>query len=172
MTRPLLAVAAVALISVVGLPPAIARDDRTGGNARAKVQAKLVGSWKLRSFVSLGAGAVGYPLGKDAVGKLTYTRDGHVWALVARRGVPKNLPDANWYTGTYDIDLERRTIVHHVEFGSVAAWEGGDQPRLYRLRKNHLTLSIPATAPGGATSVLRWTKRSSSGVAGSTRLAR
>ena len=172
MIRPLLAVAAVALTSVVGLPLATAGDDRAGGNARAKLQAKLVGSWKLRSFVSRGAGEVGYPLGKDAVGKLTYTRDGHVWALVARRGVPKNLPDANWYTGTYDIDVERRTIVHHVQFGSIAAWEGGDQPRLYRLRRNRLTLSIPATAPGGATSILRWTKLSSSGGAASMRLAR
>ena len=34
------------------------------------------------------ADATDYPLGPDAVGKLTYTRDGNVWALVARRGVP------------------------------------------------------------------------------------
>lgn len=160
MGRLLLAVAALASTAAVGLPVANAGADRPGAStrAKAKVERKLVGSWRLLSFVVRSAEGIDYPFGDDAVGKLTYTEEGNMWALVARRGVPKNLPDATWYTGTFDIDVKRRTVIHHVQYSNLPTWEKGDQPRLYKLKANRLTLSVPPAEPGGATGVLKWKK--------------
>jgi Lipocalin-like domain len=154
MRRVLLGVAGLAVTAVVGLPLANAGTD--GPSARAKVERKLVGSWRLLSFVVRDAGGRGYPFGKDAVGRLTYTRDGTIWALVARRNAPKNLPDALWYTGTFHVDLKRRTIVHHVRHASISVWEGGDQLRPFKLSGDRLTLTTPPATTGAATGVLRW----------------
>jgi hypothetical protein len=60
--------------------------------------------------------------------------------------------------GTFDVDVERHTVVHHVQYASISAWEGGDQPRGYRLKGSRLTLSIAPSSPGGSTGVLKWTK--------------
>jgi hypothetical protein len=129
----------------------------TNGDAKAKVAHHLEGSWQLLSFVLRSTdGAVSYPYGKDAVGKLTYTRDGNQWATVGRRGVSKNLPDALWYTGTFDINLKRRTIVHHVQYSSISAWEGTDLVRGFKLRDGRLTLTIAPPSLGGQTGVLKW----------------
>jgi Lipocalin-like domain len=129
-------------------------------DAKAKVAHQLEGSWRLASFVLRSTdGALSYPYGRDAVGKLTYTRDGNQWASVGRRGVSKNLPDALWYTGTFDINLKRRTIVHHVQYSNISAWEGTDLVRSFKLRHNRLTLTIAPASPGGQTGVLKWTRR-------------
>jgi hypothetical protein len=128
-----------------------------GADAKAKVAHQLEGSWQLLSFALRTAdGALNYPYGKDAVGKLTYTRDGNQWATVARRGASKNLPDALWYTGTFDINLKRRTIVHHVQYSSISAWERTDLVRGFKLRDSRLTLTIAPASPGGQTGVLKW----------------
>jgi hypothetical protein len=99
-------------------------------------------------------GTLSYPFGKDAVGKLTYTRDGNQWATIGRRGASKNLPDAFWYTGTFDVNLKRRTVVHHVQYSSITAFEGTDLVRSFKLRRDRLTLTIAPS--GGATGVIKW----------------
>lgn len=163
MQRPRLFLAAVAgaialLVLFIGSSPAGVHGTRSA-DAKAKVAHQLEGSWQLVSFALRSTdGALSYPYGKDAVGKLTYTRDGNQWASVGRRGVSKNLPDALWYTGTFDINLKRRTIVHHVQFSNISAWEGTDLVRSFKLRHNRLTLTITPTAPGGQTGVLKWTR--------------
>lgn len=124
---------------------------------KAQVIGQLVGSWRLVSFALRNAdGTLSYPYGQDAVGKLTYTRDGHQWATGARRGASKNVPDAFWYTGTFDVNLKRRTVVHHVQYSSISAWEGTDLVRGYKIAGNRLTLTIAPDSPGGATGVLKW----------------
>lgn len=140
----------------VGPSPAGAHGARSA-DAKAKVAHHLEGSWQLLSFVLRSTdGALSYPYGKDAVGKLTYTRDGNQWATVARRGASKNLPDALWYTGTFDINLERQTIIHHVLYSNISAWEGTDLVRRFKLRDGRLTLTVAPTSPGGQTGVLKW----------------
>jgi len=156
MRGPLLVLTAVAITVAAGLPLANARVDHPSGSGRAQVERQLVGSWRLVSFVVRSTEGRSYPLGKDAVGKLTYTRDGNVWAMVARSDRPKNLPDALWYTGTFRVELKRRTIVHQVEHASIPVWEGGDQLRKFRLRGDRLTLSAPPTQPGAGIGVLKW----------------
>jgi outer membrane phospholipase A len=161
MQRPRLFLAAA--VGAIALPvwffgsssAGVQRD--TNGDAKAKVAHHLEGSWQLLSFALRSTdGSLSYPFGKDAVGKLTYTRDGNQWATVARRGLSKNLPDALWYTGSFDINLKRRTIVHHVKYSSVSAWEGTDLVRGFKLRDGRLTLTIAPSSPGGQTGVLKW----------------
>lgn len=166
MRRLLLATAALAFTVAVGLPLATAGTDRSGGRtqakAKAKVERKLVGSWRLLSFVVRSAEGLGHPFGQDAVGKLTYTPDGNIWALVARRDPPKNLPDALWYTGTFRVDVKSRTIIHRVRHANIPAWEGSDQLRPFRFRRDQLTLSTPPAEPGGPTLVLTWERERTS----------
>ena len=47
---------------------------------------------------------VSQPYGARPAGKLTYTPTGHMWALTARRDIPRGDPaGAQWYTGTFDV---------------------------------------------------------------------
>jgi Lipocalin-like domain len=132
----------------------------SGAEAKARVVRQLAGSWQLVSFALRSPdGTLSYPFGKDAVGKLTYTRDGNQWAGLGRRGVGKNLPDALWYTGRFDINLRRHTVIHHVRYSNITAYEGNDLVRSYKLGRNRLTLTIAPTSPGGQTGVLKWTRQ-------------
>jgi hypothetical protein len=153
------AVGAITLLGwFVGSSPAGVHGARSA-DAKAKIAHRLEGTWKLVSFTLRSTdGALTYPYGKDAVGKLTYTRDGNQWATVGRRGAPKNLPDALWYTGTFDINLKRRTVVHHVLYSNISAWEGTDLVRGFKLRDNRLTLTVAPASPAGQTGVLKWTR--------------
>jgi hypothetical protein len=159
MPRPRLVLAAagallVLPVSLIGSSPAAVDGARSAG-AKAKVVRELAGSWRLVSYADRSVdGTLSYPFGKDAVGKLTYTRDGNQWATIGRRGASKNLPDAFWYTGTFDVNLKRRTVVHHVQYSSITAFEGTDLVRSFKLRRNRLTLTI--APPGGATGVVKW----------------
>ena len=58
----------------------------------------------------------------------------------------------------FRVDLKRRTIIHHVQYASISAWEGGDQLRAFKLRGSRLTLSASPAEPGGVTAVLKWKK--------------
>lgn len=131
-----------------------------GSDEKARIVSQLAGSWQLVSFAFRSAdGALSYPFGKDPVGKLTYTRGGTQWATIARRGASKNLPDAFWYTGTFDVNLKQRTVIHHVQYSSISAWEGTDLVRSFKFRRDRrLTLTIAPSAPGGQTGILRWKK--------------
>jgi hypothetical protein len=54
-----------------------------GTERRQDLRRELVGSWRLVSFEVRNANGstVAYPFVEDAVGKLTYTADGNMWAL-------------------------------------------------------------------------------------------
>jgi hypothetical protein len=127
-----------------------------GTERRQDLRRELVGSWRLVSFEVRNANGstVAYPFVEDAVGKLTYTADGNMWALARAKSSSAVL----WYTGTFQIDPRRRTIHHHVQHGSIAQWEGGHQPRAFKLSGRRLTLSVRPTEPGGTTAVLKWRK--------------
>jgi hypothetical protein len=76
--------------------------------------------------------------------------------MVAPRDAPKTVPPALWYTGKFRVDVRHHRVVHHVQYANIAAWEGGDQLRPYKLRGRRLAL---ATGPAGQVRiVLRWRK--------------
>jgi hypothetical protein len=116
----------------------------------------FVGSWKAASAVLVDAdGAVAArPFGDRPVGKLTCTAGGHMSALIARSDVPRNDASALWHIGTYSIDRRRRLIILHVQYSTVASFEGTDVVRSYQLRgRSTLVLS---SAAGDGRLVITW----------------
>jgi hypothetical protein len=128
-------------------------------SSAADVKRKLVGTWRLVSFVleDDNGAVVGYPYGRNPSGKLTYTSDGQVWAFTGEN-VPAQAPrvGGNYYTGTFRVDVDKRTVIHRVQYSSIAAWESTLLLRRYAFSgRRRLTLSAPL---GEQTGVLRWGK--------------
>jgi len=136
---------------------------------------KLVGTWRLVSFESRGSGGeITYPLGKEAVGQITYGPEGRMAVLIVqadrpafasgdmRRGTDAEVRSAFegiiGYFGTYTIDAAAGTVTHHVEGAAFPNWMGGDQVRFFKLEGSRLTLSTPPFLYDGQriTSVLVW----------------
>lgn len=118
----------------------------------------LVGTWRLVSFhVRDEDGGISYPFGRDAVGSITYTTDGHM-AVQFGRANRASLTDGGWigappeeiaaaardyfaYCGTYDVrDGE---VVHRIDLSLMPNWIGGDQVRLVTLDGDQVTLATP-----------------------------
>ncbi|HET8821242.1 MAG TPA: lipocalin-like domain-containing protein [Thermoleophilaceae bacterium] len=153
----------IATIALVGALTAlllgVLTSRSSGSTAREReVERRLVGTWRLVSATAQDAEgkSTSRPFGGDPVGKLTYTRTGHVWALTARRDAPRNVLPATWYTGTFRVEPSEHRVVHRVQYATIPSWEGTDLPRWYAFRADRLVL---ATAPRGqARLVLRWRK--------------
>src|SRR3954464_818314 len=93
------------------------------------IASKLIGAWRLVSWSETKKdGGTNYPLGKDAIGQLIYSADGHVAAQLARKGLPP-LRDEDWrsasqpesaqawksyfgYFGTFSIDTSEKAVIH------------------------------------------------------------
>jgi hypothetical protein len=163
-TRVLLALGAAGAVASP-LAPVVA----SGGSSRARgagsgeVRRQFLGTWQLITvFVADERGTiVGYPYGKAPEGKLTYTRDGQVWAYTGEGGPARSDRPANWYTGTFRIDVKRHRVVHRARYSSIRAWEGTRLPRQFKFSgPRRLRLSTLPTGPEGAKThlVLRWKK--------------
>jgi len=134
----------------------------------------FIGLWKLVSFTKKSPrGKVTSPYGEDAIGHLSYGKDGYMFASVmaANRpemgvsldeiinaGVLKKLQYAvlgvflklikAWgmhfsYCGRYEI--VENTVVHHVEIGSFVELVGSELVRSYEFNENRLTLRFEDT---------------------------
>ena len=126
----------------------------------------VVGTWRLVSFESrYENGEIRYPLGRKAIGQLSYSTEGNVSAVLVqpdrlpftsgdmRRGTDAEVRSAFEgliaYFGTYSVDAEKGTVTHHVLGASFPNWMGGDQVRFYKLEGTKLILSTPPTLYGG-----------------------
>jgi len=118
---------------------------------------KLAGSWKLVSFHSKdSSGQTTYPFGKDAQGRLIYEPDGRLAVQVMNPNRPRFASDDplvtseaevraafdgyTAYYGTYSINLDEKTIVHHIEVALLPNWVGTDQRRDFEFDGKYLTL--------------------------------
>lgn len=136
---------------------------------------QFIGTWKLLSFeFRRSDGGIVYPLGKDAVGVLMYDAKGNMSVhLMSRdrgsfiekdqlKGTPDEIRAAFEgfiaYFGTYEIDEEEGSVVHHVEGSLFPNLVGKDQKRFFRFYGAQLELTAPAKPWGGAsmTGVLVW----------------
>lgn len=136
---------------------------------------QFVGTWKLVSFEFRHSdGGIVHPLGEDPVGRLTYDAKGNMSVhLMSRyrgsfaqkdqlKGTPDEIKAAFEgfiaYFGTYEIDEEEGSVVHHVEGSLFPNLVGGDQKRLFRFDGDRLELTAPARPWGGVsmTGVLLW----------------
>jgi hypothetical protein len=126
---------------------------------------KLVGSWKLVSFHSKDpSGQTSYPFGKDAQGRLIYEPDGRMAVQLMNPNRPRFTSDDptvtseaevraafvgyTAYYGTYSVNPDDRTIVHHIEAALLPNWVGTDQQRHFEFNGKYLTLKGPLTLGG------------------------
>jgi hypothetical protein len=126
---------------------------------------KLVGSWKLVSFHSKDpSGQTSYPFGKDAQGRLIYEPDGRMAVQLMNPNRPRFASDDplvtseaevraafdgyTAYYGTYLVNPDEKTIVHHIEVALLPNWVGTDQRRDFEFDGKYLTLKGPLTLGG------------------------
>ncbi len=118
---------------------------------------RLVGTWKLRSFVREVAGTSERydQLGPKPNGYISYSPDGRMYAFLLAGDRPKPKVGAETdterlelyktmiaYGGTYTADGAK--VVHHVDISWNGAYTGTDQLRFYNLDGDELTIK---TAP-------------------------
>ncbi len=126
-----------------------------------KAKEQFVGTWKL---VSYEAGA-SHPMGRDAVGLLTYDANGRISLQIMRPDRPKfritGLGDIEGgyeagtaeevmsayrgyiaYFGTYEVNEEGRFVTHHIETSLYPNWVGRDQVEFFELSEDRLTWGL------------------------------
>ena len=137
----------------------------------------FLGTWRLISWENRDeTGKLGYPLGPGAVGYITYTADGYIFAqiMAAERAPlatqnPFGGAEAEAaaaarshmsYCGSYEIRPggENDEVVHRVAVSDFPNWVGGEQRRFYKFEDEKLILSAPPfrTKKGEITTYLIW----------------
>jgi hypothetical protein len=125
-----------------------------------EVISNLVGSWKLVSFHSQdSSGRISYPFGKNAQGRITYEPNGrmavqlmdldrprfasHDPLVTSETEVRAAFGRYTAYYGTYSVNPDEQTIVHHIEAALLPNWVGTDQQRHFEFDGKYLTLKGP-----------------------------
>jgi len=168
MFRQRMAVSAILLALVSGVPSVIAQSPSDHGGAAAQ----LVGRWKLVSLEAVRPnGEVVREWGPKPVGHLIYDASGFVAVQIVRdpraAGKSDNLtPDQRReafdtyyaYFGAFEVDDQEKTVVHHIH-GSLRPYEAGvDLKRYFKLSGNRLELSTaPLPLEAGESRVYRLT---------------
>ncbi len=137
----------------------------------------FLGTWRLISWENRDAGGqLGYPLGPDALGYITYTADGYIFAqiMAAERATlatqnPFGGADTEAaaaarshmsYCGKYEVRTGGETdeVVHRVAISDFPNWVGGEQLRFYKFEGEKLILSAPPfqTKKGEIPTFLIW----------------
>ena len=127
----------------------------------------LIGTWKLSSFELRESGGKVRHLG--GAGLLIYDEHGYMSAQLMRlgrpkfksgdqlRGTPEEIKSAFEkfvsYYGTYEVNIKKSTVVHHIKASLFPNWVATDQERFLKLSGNKLTLSTPPMKLRGKESV-------------------
>jgi hypothetical protein len=119
---------------------------------------KLLGTWQLISWEEHEPGHdVTYPVGSNAVGQISYDAAGRMSAQLVRPN-QQHFVSEDWrearidekasawanyfgYFGTYTVDEQAHTIVHHIEGSWFPNLVGTDQVRHYRLEGDRVILN-------------------------------
>jgi hypothetical protein len=138
----------------------------------------LLGAWRLLSVeTQLDNGEVFHIFGKEPKGVIVYTPNGQMAAQVVNPDRPlvasgdqqqatdeevrENFERYIAYYGTYEINEEKKSVIHHVDGSLFRNWEGDIQERFYEFRGNRIYLSTPPVKwghLGEVISVLIWEK--------------
>ena len=127
--------------------------------ARSVTARDLIGGWRLESWalVAEDGRPAECPLGRDAVGFILYTADGHMSATLMRAGrrpmasvadveKAKAFDDCFAYAGRYEV---REGVAYHsIEVATNPALAGITSSRHILLDGDRLTLSGPDFSPG------------------------
>lgn len=120
----------------------------------------FAGTWRLQESFALSDGVrCAFPLGEGTQGLIMYDAIGHMSAQLMSKDrvqfssrVPSEIPleeissayhEYTSYFGTYTLDANAGTIVHHVEGALAPQWIGGDQLRYFKFDGELLVLTTP-----------------------------
>jgi hypothetical protein len=159
--KPVLHLFLIAVIIIIGCS-----DSKSPEEEIAMTQnEQLVGAWKFLSMTAKKPnGEVIHPYGENLYGMLIYTASGHMSFLGMRRdrpqfasddpfeGTPEEIQKAfegfDAYCGTYEVDAEKGTVIHHVEGSRLPGWVGMDQVRYFRFSDDRLILTASFPVKG------------------------
>ena len=162
MTRPLLTSALALLLALSTLVAGdsshlLLRSRFLADTASVALgQPALVGVWEVRKFCADDStGRLYEPYGPNPTGLFVYTPSGHLSLHIMRTpavrpfaGGDHNPTEAErrallasymGYFGSYTITSDS-TVIHHVQGGTLPSYIGTDQPRVYRIRGDSLTI--------------------------------
>ncbi len=133
----------------------------------------LIGHWKLVSFEATSDGATEHPFGPDATGEIRYDPAGHMSVQIMRSGrkpfaagdqaggttdeVAEAFTGYVAYYGSYSVDEEAGTVIHHLSGSMFPNWVGSDQRRKVLMNGDRLILSTPPTLFQGKQRIFRLT---------------
>ena len=124
-----------------------------------KAKDQFVGTWKLVSY-EVGAS---HPMGRAAVGLLTYDANGRMSMQVMRSDRPKFRASGGKeggyeagtaeevmsayrgyiaYFGSYDVNEKGGVVSHHIEGSLFPNWVGRDQIEFFKISGNRLTFGL------------------------------
>ena len=137
--------------------------DTAGGDAVGNED--LYGTWRLLNYSErvLATGEASAYFGNSPQGFLSYSRDGRMFAIIAREGRRKPADMARLtaeeraelfdtmaaYAGTFTFD--GRTVIHHVDISWNENWTGTDQVRHARFEGGRLHITsapLPSDVDG------------------------
>ena len=125
------------------------------------IQQAILGTWKLVSYVreEVPSGAKSDVMGAHPSGYINYGRDGRMMVMIvgSERKKPAGatatpeeaqalLTSMLAYAGTYTIDTQAKTVVHHIDISWDQARTGTDQVRSYKLEGRRITLTTEPSA--------------------------
>jgi hypothetical protein len=139
--------------SMTGLPPRLPQPEMS----EHETFTAFVGGWQLALWTTFHKdGTADYPFGRDAVGQIMYSADGHMTCHLMRANRPlldaPNIYDVTdeqlgaamraytGYFGTFTIDAAQGVITHHVTGAWYPNWAGTDQPRRFAFIDDSLFL--------------------------------
>ena len=138
---------------MIGGPKPLSRPDMSAQDAFEA----FVGGWQLVRWTTFHRdGTEEYPFGKDAIGQIMYTADGHMSCHLMKANRPlfgkpsvyqvtdeelgHSMRAYTGYFGTFSIDAEAGVITHHVAGAWYPDWLGSIQPRRYAFDGDRLFL--------------------------------
>lgn len=132
----------------------------------------LIGTWTLEAFEMVaGDGTVTTPFGDHPIGRIMYSTDGTMSAMLGRADRPAfggragDATDADWagaastfvaYAGTWTRDGDE--VHHHVAIALIPDWIGTTMHRTIGERDGRLTLTVEPRTPGGRAQRLVWAR--------------
>jgi len=135
------------------------------------VQQQFVGTWKLVSYVreEIPSGAKSDVMGARPSGYINYGRDGRMMVIIVgsdrkKPTGPVATPEEAEalirsmvaYAGTYTIDVEAKTVTHHIDVSWDQSRTGESHVRTYQLDGDHLTLTTqPSNDPATGKKTVR-----------------
>ena len=137
----------------MGLPPRLPPPAMSEREAFAA----FVGGWQLELWTTFHKdGTEDYPFGRDALGQIMYSADGHMTCHLMRANRPplhapsvyqvtdeelgRAMRAYTGYFGAFTIDAAQGVITHHVTGAWYPNWAGTDQPRRYAFIGDRLFL--------------------------------